>query len=187
MSRQYSSHTNTSPSKSQILTHFCTNTISHLHKYQLGGEMSNCPTITGINFLWESNENRITVDCKNEMSNVNWRPCLVSSNRCIVSRANSNQSCPISKSESEELVSTWKAGLLSKLWLVRCKTRVGFMILRWSGWNRCWMKCTWFLKSYLKWYWIRVPTLASFPKYSATAITDVRRAQHERVLYLQTV
>ena len=49
--RSLSSHTNTSPSKSQILTHFCTNTISHLHKYQLGAEMSNCPAITGINFL----------------------------------------------------------------------------------------------------------------------------------------
>ena len=52
MSRQYSSHTNTSPSKSQILTHFCTNTISHLHKYQLGAEMSNCPAITVGRFLF---------------------------------------------------------------------------------------------------------------------------------------
>ena len=65
MSRQYSSHTNTSPSKSQILTHFCTNTISHLHKYQFGAEMSNCPAMTGINFLWEWKENRFASDCKN--------------------------------------------------------------------------------------------------------------------------
>ena len=40
----------------------------------------------------------------------------------------------------------------------------------------------------LKWSWITVPILANFPKYSATAITDVRRAQYERLsLYLRPV
>ena len=86
MSRQYSSHTNTSPSKSQILTHFCTNTISHLHKYQLGAEMPNCPAMTRSIFCGNGKkiDLHLIARTKCQMSVRGWRKPVILILMCLM-------------------------------------------------------------------------------------------------------